>query len=144
MQKGIIALPGEFPDPDIICNARTDSAIYGLAPERTGKKGRPAKHEVRLSIQDDFSFSEEKIGCYYTAVRRVLTNLFGSREVLADVTTTDRGAGSRRPFFSTLFPTQLPIFCAWRTGSRWMQYIPLFLHRFRWPIETSYYEQKTF
>ena len=25
-----------------------------------------------------------------------------------------------------------------------MQYIPLFLYRFRWPIETSYYEQKSF
>lgn len=150
-KKDIIALLGEFPNLDIICNARTDSVIYGLAPERTGKKGRPAKHGARLSIQDDFSFSEEKIGGYYTAVRRVLTNLFGSREVLAYVTSTDRESGSRRLFFSTVFPTQLQIFCMWqedellrRTGSSWMQYIPLFFYRFRWPIETSYYEQKTF
>jgi len=30
------------------------------------------------------------------------------------------------------------------TGYSWMQYIPLFLYRFRWNIEISYYEQKTF
>ncbi|MDE7300273.1 MAG: transposase, partial [Lachnospiraceae bacterium] len=150
-KRDIIALLEEFPNLDIICNARTDSVVYGLAPERTGKKGRPAKHGARLSIQDDFRFSEEKIGGYYTAVRRVLTNLFGSWEVLAYVTATDRGSGSRRLFFSTVFPTQLQICYAWQedellrhTGSSWMQYIPLFLYPFRWPIETSYYEQKSF
>ena len=31
-----------------------------------------------------------------------------------------------------------------RTGSTWMKYIPLFFYEFRWNIETSYYEQKTF
>jgi len=32
-----------------------------------------------------------------------------------------------------------------QTGSSLMQYIPLFLYRFRWgEIENSYYEQKTF
>ena len=43
------------------------------------------------------------------------------------------------------------IFCAWQekaplnqTGSDWMKYIPLFLYSFRWNIETSDYEQKTF
>lgn len=31
-----------------------------------------------------------------------------------------------------------------QTGSSWMKYLPLFLYAFRWNIETSYYEQKTF
>ena len=31
-----------------------------------------------------------------------------------------------------------------QTGSDWMKYIPLFLYSFRWNIETSDYEQKTF
>ena len=31
-----------------------------------------------------------------------------------------------------------------QTGSDWMKYIPLLLYLFRWGIETSYYEQKTF
>ena len=50
-----------------------------------------------------------------------------------------------------IFPEELQIFCAWQektplnqTGSDWMKYIPLFLYSFRWNIETSDYEQKTF
>ena len=31
-----------------------------------------------------------------------------------------------------------------QTGRDWMKYIPLFLYSFRWNIETSDYEQKTF
>ena len=113
--------------------------------------GRPAKHGLRLSIEKDFTLSEGKIGDYYTGVRRVLTNLFGSREVLAYVTSSGKDTGTRRLFFSTVFPEQLQIFCAWQeksplnqTGSSWMKYIPLFLYSFRWNIEISYYEQKTF
>ena len=91
------------------------------------------------------------IGGYYIGMRRVLTNIFGTREVFAYVTATEKEGGSRRLFFSTVFPTQLQIFCAWQektplnqTGSAWMDYIPLFLYSFRWKIEVSHYEQKTF
>ena len=70
---------------------------------------------------------------------------------MAFVTSPEKESGSRRLFFSTIFPEQLQIFCAWQekspldqTGSDRMQYIPLFLYTFRWNIEVSYYEQKTF
>ncbi|EHG33668.1 hypothetical protein HMPREF9467_00702 [ [[Clostridium] clostridioforme 2_1_49FAA] len=95
--------------------------------------------------------SAEKIGDYYMGVRRVLTNIFGQREVLAYVTSTEKTGGSRRLFFSTIFPEQMQIFCAWQekvplnqTGSERMQFIPLLCYTFRWNIEVSYYEQKTF
>lgn len=85
------------------------------------------------------------------AVRRVLTNIFGKKEVLAYVTSPEKGSGNRRLFFSTVFPEQLQLFCAWQensplnqTGSRRMQFIPFMLYAFRWNIEVSYYEQKTF
>lgn len=84
-------------------------------------------------------------------VRRVLTNLFGAKEVLAYVTSTIKDGDAKRLFFSTVSPEHLEIFCVWhekaplnQTGSDWMQYIPLFLYSFRWNIEVSYYEQKTF
>ena len=54
----------EYENLDLIGNARSDSVIYDLAPQRTGKKGRPASHGKRLSIQDDFTLSDEKIGNY--------------------------------------------------------------------------------
>ncbi len=150
-KKDPVCVVNDYLNLDIICNTRCDSVIYGLAPKPTRRKGRPAKHGRRLSVWDDFVLSDEKTEDYYTGVRRVLTNLFGTREVLAYVTSTEKDSGSRRLFFSTVFPGQLHVFCAWQekaplnqTESIWMQYIPLFLYAFRWNIEVSYYEQKTF
>lgn len=95
--------------------------------------------------------SDEKTGDYYIAARRVLTNIFGRRKVMAYVTSPARDSGTRRLFFSTVFPEQPEIFCAWeeksplnQTKSSRMQYIPLLLYVFRWNIEVGYYEQKTF
>ena len=64
--------------------------MYDPAPARTGRRGRPAKHGKRLSVETDFAFSNEKIGDYYTGVRRVLAKIFGNREVLAYVTATEK------------------------------------------------------
>ena len=151
VKKDLVCLVDEYQNLDLIGNARSDSVIYALPQQPTGKKGRPAVHGKRLSIWTDFALSEDKVGDYYTAVRRVLTNIFGKREVLAYVTSPEKSSGTRRLFFSTVFPGQLEIFCAWqeksplnRTGSSHMQFIPLLLYTFRWNIEVSYYEQKTF
>ena len=150
-KKDLVCIVDEFPNLDVICNARQDSVIYAPAPQPTGRRGRPAKRGRRLSIESDFTLSDKKVGNYYTGVRRVLTNIFGTREVMAYVTSSEKEGGSRRLFFSTIFPAQLQIFCAWQekaplnqTGSDRMQYIPLFFYAFRWNIEVSYYEQKTF
>lgn len=151
MKQNLVSIVDEYENLDLIGNARFDSVIYDLAPAPTGHRGRPAKHGRRLSIEDDFTLSDEKIGDYYTGVRRVLTNLFGTREVLAYVTSTARTGGSRRLFFSTISSEKLQSFCirqetspSSQTRNDHMQYIPLFLYSFRWNIEISYYEQKTF
>ncbi len=151
MKRSLVSVVEEYKNLDLIGNARADSVMYDLAPLPAGKKGRPAKHGRRLSIDSDFTLSAEKVGDYYMGCRRVLTNIFGTREVMAYVTSTNRGSSSNRLFFSTIFPDQLQIFCAWQekaplnqTGSGWMPYIPLFLYSFRWNIEVSYYEQKSF
>ena len=151
MKQNLVSIIEEYENLDLIGNAISDSVIYDLAPAPTGHRGRPAKHGRRLSIEDDFTLSDEKAGDYYTGVRRVLTNLFGTREVLAYVTSTARTGGTKHLFFSTISPEELQIFCAWQessplnqTGSDQMKYIPLFLYSFRWNIEISYYEQKTF
>ena len=86
--------------------------MYDLEPARTDRRGRPAKHGKRLSVETDFTFSNEKIGDYYIGSRRVLTKIFGSKEVLAYVTATEKEHGTKRLFFSTVFPENLQIFCA--------------------------------
>lgn len=141
----------DYENLDLIGNARSDFVIYDLPPAPTGKKVRPPKHGCLLFIYVNFALVAEKIGNYYTGSRHVLTNIFGSMQVLAYITSTGKGSGTRRLFFSTIFPTQLQIFCAWqeksplnRTENCWMQYIPLLFYSFRWKIEVSYHEQKTF
>lgn len=141
----------EFDNLNLIGNARVDSAIYELPPAPTGKKGRPRKHGNKLSIYDDFRLSEEKIGDYYIASKKVITNIFDSQAVMAYVTASDKSSNNRRLFFSTIMPHELNMFCAHmekaplnQVGSSWMQYIPLFCYSFRWNIEISYYEQKLF
>ena len=42
-----------------------------------------------------------------TTARRVLTKLFGNREVLAYVIATEKEHGTKRLFFSTVFPENL-------------------------------------
>ena len=75
--------------------------ILSLRALDTG--GRPAKHGKRFSVETDFTFSNEKIGDYYTGVRRVLTRIFGTREVLTYVTAAEKEHGTKRLFFSTVF-----------------------------------------
>ena len=139
------------PNLDLIGNARIDSVMYDLAPARTGRRGRPAKHGKRLCVETDLTFSKEKIGDYYTGVRRVFTKIFGDREVLAYVTDTEKGNGTKRLFFSTIFSEDLKVFCTEEEHSSSDQtdhdpvnYIPLLLYAFRWKIEIGDYEQKTF
>lgn len=150
-KQELIAVIDQYPNLDLVGNARSDSAIYDLPPCPTGRRGRPAKRGKRLSLRDDFALSSKKIGGYYIGARRVLANIFGCRQVMAYVTAAEKDGAARRLFFSTVFPEQLQIFCAWQetaplnqTGSSWMEYIPLFLYGFRWKIEVGYYEQKTF
>lgn len=137
VKKNLVSIVDEYENLNLIGNARSDSVLYDLPPQRTGKRGRPAQHGKKLSIQDDFTLSDENIGDYYIGVRRVLTNILGRRTVLAYVTSADKETGRRRLFFSTVFPEQLQIFCVWQeksplnqTGSNWMQYIPLMLYAF--------------
>ena len=113
-KQNLVSIIDEYPDLDLISNARIDSVMYDLAPAQTGHRGRPAKHGKRLSVETDFTFSNEKIGDYYTGVRRVLAKIFGNREILAYVTATEKEHGTKRLFFSTIFPEDLQIFCAWQ------------------------------
>ena len=78
------------------------------------KTKEPQDKAGAYAIQGLASIFIEKINGCYIGVRRVLTNLFGSREVLAYVTTPEKDFCTRRLFFSTIFPEQLQIFCAWQ------------------------------
>lgn len=151
MKKNFVSVINEYKNLYLAGNARVDSVMYDLPPAPTGQRGRPAKRGKRLSIDNDFVFSDTKVNGYYIGVRRVITNIFGDKPVVAYVTSPEKESGSKRLFFSTIAAHEIQIACAWQekaplnqTGSDYMPYIPLFLYMFRWNIEVSYYEQKTF
>ena len=149
-KQEVTDLVEQFEHLDIVCNVRKDTVLHELPPKPSGQRGRPKKYGERIFL-DDISLSEQPIGGYYTGVQMVLSNLFGERKIFAYVTSTEPIGGSRRLFLSTITPVTLSLFCAWQeveplnqTGRNWMLYVPLFLYRFRWNIEVSYYEQKKF
>ena len=146
----IFALKNQFDNLDVTCNVRRDTVLYDLAPPRTGKKGRPPKHGKRLSVVDDFILSDEKVGDYYVAHRQVVTNLLRDHVLNAYVTAPEKESG-RWLFLSTVDIQGIEMSCAKMENTQlnqcdgsWKEYIPLFFYSFRWQIEVSYYEQKTF
>lgn len=102
-KQNLVCIVNEYPNLDLIGNARIDSVMYDLAPAHTGRRGRLAKHGKQLSVETDFTFSGEKIGDYYTGVRRVFTRIFGNQEVLAYVTATEKEHGKKRLFSVRFF-----------------------------------------
>ncbi len=105
--KGCVAgLVSEFNNLGIICNARIDTVMYDLPPERTGKRGRPRKYGSRLS-PEDFELQSPKTGDWQIGVRPVLTRLWGERVVCAIVTLPKSGNGTRRLFFCTKEPESI-------------------------------------
>ncbi len=111
-KKPLTTIVSKYANLDIVCNARYDSAIYDLPPQKTGKKGRPAKKGKRLSLIDDFKLSENKIGDYYIGYRNLLTNIFGNLNVMTYVTANTKNTSTRRLFFSTMMPHNIHISCA--------------------------------
>ena len=139
-------LVDEYKNLHLIGNARSDSVLYELPPARTGKRGRPAIHGKRLSIEKDFTLSDEKLNGYYMGKRQVRTTLFKGRTVTAYVTCAEKGKGTRRLFLSTISEDavaipkkELP-----EIIERHFDLLPMFLYQLRWNIEIGYYEQKTF
>ena len=144
----ITELPEEFENLNIICNVRSDTALYELPPERTGKKGRPRVRGERLSL-NDFALQEVKETGMCAGAKTVMTNLFKKRSVAAIV--TESKSGSRRLFLCTAPPESLhfDINCpgigkAAHYAETAVSLLPLTIYALRWHIETAYYEQKKF
>jgi hypothetical protein len=144
----ITQLPEEFENLDIICNVRSDTALYELPPERTGKKGRPRIRGEKISL-NHFTLQEVKETGMRAGTKEVMTNLFKKRPVTAIV--TESKSGSRRLFLCTASPEQLHFDTNCSGIGKSLRYaetnsslLPLTIYALRWHIETAYYEQKKF
>lgn len=106
--KGEIpGLTTKFPNMDIICNARSDTALYDLPPARTGKRSRPRKRGERLSLES-FPMEKPEGADYFMGSLKVLTNLWKDQAVYAFVTATSlEASGSFRLFLCTIAPERI-------------------------------------
>ncbi len=48
----VVALGEPFDNLEMVYNARVDTALYGLPPAKTGKKGRPRKRGDRIQLDE--------------------------------------------------------------------------------------------
>ena len=132
---------------ELIANVRIDTVIYDL-PQPTGKRGRPAKKGGKLSVYDDFSFTE--VGKYFIAARTVMTNLFKNSVYMTVTTTNLDNRKGYRLFLSTIAHEKLYAnFSECQQMSNkdyakvsWL--FPLGLYSLRWNIEVMFYELKSF
>ncbi len=148
-KKPVTGLVEEFDNLEMICCARSDTVLYDLPSERTGKRGRPRTHGERLDLSD-FDLEKPEGASYYMGCRKVITNLWKRRVVYAFVTTADpEKPGSFRLFLCTAEPEKIAVGPAEQADEKIRSYstwgmLPLGLFSLRWNIETSYYETKTF
>lgn len=148
--KGTICgLIHEYKNLILICNVRSDTVLYDLPPEKTGKRGRPRKKGARLELcqipQSDIPGTD-----YSAGSRPVKTNLFGDQTVTAIVTKAKSG-NSIRLFLSTEPAEKIPFSLDFLHQKAALAYpqanyalLPLAIYSLRWNIEVAYYEQKTF
>ena len=132
---------------DLIANMRIDTVVYDL-PQVTGKRGRPAKKGRKLSIYDDFAFTE--VGKYFIAARTVMTNLFKTPIYMTVTATNLDIRKGYRLFLSTVNHEKL--YASFSSDDKtlnddsarvaWL--LPLHLYSLRWNIEVIFYELKSF
>ncbi|MDD6382351.1 MAG: transposase [Selenomonadaceae bacterium] len=151
-KRGLLAHALSYPNLNVICNARRDTAMFELPDSAAGHRGRPPKYGRRLKLDEIPVVPESssyKMDGYLVSHRLVKTRIFGDRAVHAYVTLSKNG--SRRLFFSTVNPMALHMSITWQesktlrdTSSKLMTFYPIKLYKLRWGIETNYYEQKMF
>ena len=132
---------------ELVANVRADTVLYDL-PQSTGKRGRPAKKGGKLSIYNDFSFTE--MGKYFIAARTVMTNLFKIPVYMTVTTANLDNHNGYRLFLSTIAIEKL--YAMFSLGehtsdhdyARLAWLLPLRLYSLRWNIEVLFYELKSF
>ena len=107
-KRELLAHALRYPNLNVICNARRDTAIFELPDPTAGRRSRPPKYGKRLMLDEipvDLKHYPFKIDGYLVTYRLVKTRIFGDRTVHAYVTLSK--SGSRRLFFSTVAPMAL-------------------------------------
>ena len=88
-KRELLAHALRYPNLNVICNARHDTAMFELPDSTVGRRGRPTKYGKRLmldEIADDFTNYLFRMDDYFVAHNLVKTRIFGDRTVHTYVT----------------------------------------------------------
>lgn len=150
--KGEVAGLARLQNLDIICNARSDSAMFEMPiPKEKPGPGRPQKYGKQVKA-DHFELVPVSGTDYHVGIRTVQARIFGDKPIAAIVTRQGE-QGSRRVFFCTnmeacKFFQQHPEIFSKRDAQAYIyteiDFVPLAIYSLRWEIETSYLELKSF
>lgn len=108
-KKPVTGLVEEFKNLGMICCARSDTVLYDLPGERTGRRGRPHIHGEKLKLSD-IVLKKPDGAPYYMGCRSVAINLWKGRCVYAFVTAADlENPDSFRLFLCTAEPGDIAV-----------------------------------
>ncbi|MEG2867004.1 MAG: transposase [Terrisporobacter sp.] len=136
-KKPLLEVLDMYDNLKIIGALRSDTALFGLKPDPTGKPGRPRVKGQRLNYRD---FKFEKSGDFFVATIKCITNL-RTNPVIITVTTTDiNNFSSVRLYLSTISVEDLNSKpkCEEKKQNLYDVY------KLRWSIEVMFYQQKLF
>jgi hypothetical protein len=88
-KRELLAHALSYPNLNVICNARHDTAMFELPDSTAGRRGRPPKYGKRLmldEIVDNLTNYFCRMDDYFVVHRLVKTRIFGERTVHAYVT----------------------------------------------------------
>lgn len=135
----------QFDNINVLGAIRSDTAIYNLKPEPTGRRGRPSLKGPRIDYK---TLKYKKAGEYFVTHFKALINLV-DEVVYITVTTTDiSNFSSARVYISTINPEDIKSFDTLPT--RASEKKPTLdktiynIYKVRWNIEVIFYQQKTF
>lgn len=138
-----------FENLEMICAVRSNTILYDLPEEGTGKRGRPHIHGERLSLSD-IPLKKPENADYFMGCHKVITNLWKDRRGYAYVSATAPDKSDTfRLFLCTAIPEEICVKPEEQASEKIRNYntwgmLPLGLFTLRWNIETSYYETNIF
>lgn len=140
-KKILLGLLKDHKNLKIIGALRSDTVLYDLKPDPTGKRGRPRKKGERLNYKDfEFEYIEEDK--LYIATKKCLTNLY-DEPVIITLTTKDLDTfSSVRVYLSSIELDNIKTTTC-KNGEKNSSNL-YDVYKLRWNIEVMFYQQKQF
>lgn len=136
-KKPFLEILTQYDNLDIIGGIRSDTVLYDLKPNPTGKRGRPRVKGERLDYK---SLAYVKENDFFVATVKCITNLF-AEPVIVTVTTTDiKNFSSVRLYLSTIAVSDVKTKPTKKCENQTLYEV----YKMRWNIEVMFYQQKLF